>query len=234
MRLFMGKSMNLNKNLLLVPTRSRPDNAKEVLQAHKEFSCRTDLTFIVDDDDPTLPEYRSAVGVEYIYTVTNKSRGMAWPLNYVAKKFSKSGYEFFSFIGDDHRFRSPDWDVKLMQAIGSKPGIGYGNDLLQGARLPTAVVMSASIVQELEGMVPPNMRHLYLDNFWKQLGEDLGNLNYLSDVIIEHLHPVAGKAEWDEGYREVNAQEVYSYDALAYKNYISGERYSLLLKQLRK
>jgi len=233
MRLFMGKSMNLNKNLLLVPTRSRPDNAKEVLKAHKEFSCRTDLMFIVDDDDPALLSYRASLGIDYIFEVTNTSRGMAAPLNAIAKKYANSNYEFFSFIGDDHRFRTPDWDVKLMTAIGNKPGIGYGNDLLQGKRLPTAVVMSASIVRALEGMVPPNMRHLYLDNFWKQIGEDLKNLVYLDDVIIEHLHPVANKAEWDEGYREVNAQEIYSYDALMYNNFIKSERYALILKELR-
>ena len=48
------------------------------------------------------------------------------------------------------------------------------------------------------------------------------------------MHPVAGKAEWDEGYREVNAQEVYSADALAYSNYIKSEAYEVLLKKLRK
>jgi hypothetical protein len=59
-------------------------------------------------------------------------------------------------------------------------------------------------------------------------------LTYLEDVIIEHMHPVAGKADWDEGYREVNAQEVYSADALAYNNYIKSEAYEVLLKKLRK
>ena len=78
------------------------------------------------------------------------------------------------------------------------------------------------------------MKHLYLDNFWKKLGEDLGSLTYLEDVIIEHMHPVAGKAEWDEGYVAVNAQEVYSADALAYRNYIQSEAYEVLLKKLRR
>jgi hypothetical protein len=77
------------------------------------------------------------------------------------------------------------------------------------------------------------MKHLYLDNFWKALGEDLGNLAYLPQVIIEHLHPVAGKAEWDEGYRAVNAQEVYSFDRLMFDNYIKSEDYQVLLKTLR-
>ena len=47
------------------------------------------------------------------------------------------------------------------------------------------------------------------------------------------MHPVAGKAEWDEGYKEVNATEVYSLDALAYQNYIQSEAYELLKRKLK-
>ena len=56
--------MHLNNNVVLVPTRGRPKNAVEVLQAHKEFSCRSDILFVVDTDDDELVNYRSAVGVE--------------------------------------------------------------------------------------------------------------------------------------------------------------------------
>ena len=224
--------MNLKNNLVLVPTRGRPQNAVEVLKSHKEFSCRSDLLFVVDTDDDQLINYRTAVGVEYIIEIENKTRGMGYPINAASKKYA-ADYEFLTFIGDDHRFRTPDWDIAFMRAIGSRPGLAYGNDLLQGENLPTAVMMSAAIVRALGGMVPPKMKHLYLDNFWKALGEDLGNLAYLPGVVIEHLHPIAGKAEWDEGYRAVNAREIYSFDALMFDNYIKSEDYQVLLKTLR-
>jgi radical SAM superfamily enzyme YgiQ (UPF0313 family) len=112
--------------------------------------------------------------------------------------------------------------------------VAYGNDLLQSENLPTAVMLSKAIVSALGGMVPPKLRHLYLDNFWKRLGEDLGNLVYVPQVIIEHCHPLAGKAEWDEGYRLVNAREMYSFDALVYDNYIKSEDYQVLLRDLSK
>ena len=227
-----AKSVHLNNNLILVPTRGRPHNAIEVLKCHKEFSCRSDLLFIVDTDDEELINYRSAVGVENIVEIENKTRGMAYPVNVAAKKYANE-YEYFTFIGDDHRLRTPDWDIALMRAIGNRPGLSYGNDLLQGENLPTAVMMSAAIVRALGGMVPPKLKHLYLDNFWKALGNDLGNLAYLPGVVIEHLHPVAGKAEWDEGYRAVNAREVYSFDALMFDNYMKSEDYQVLLKTLR-
>jgi len=72
-----------------------------------------------------------------------------------------------------------------------------------------------------------------LDNFWMTLGKDLNALRYIPEVVLEHLHPVAGKAEWDEGYRDVNAEEVYSADKKALDDYLTSDSYSRLLETLR-
>jgi hypothetical protein len=55
----------------------------------------------------------------------------------------------------------------------------------------------------------------------------------MPEVVIEHLHPVAGKGEWDDQYREVNAEEVYSADAIAFKEYMASNAYQELLLVLR-
>jgi len=77
------------------------------------------------------------------------------------------------------------------------------------------------------------MIHLYLDNFWMTLGKDLNALRYIPEVVLEHLHPIAGKAEWDEGYKDVNAQEIYSADKKALDDYLASDAYSKLLEALR-
>ena len=210
-------------------------NATALLAAHEELSAASDLLFVIDANDPEHDQYHFEVGQELCMTIDNTSRGMAYPINKAANAIAKQDkYDFFAFLGDDHRPRTAEWDAILIQAMQRRPSMAYGNDLLQGKRLPTMIVMTSDIVKALGGMVPPNMKHLYLDNFWKKLGEDLGSLTYLDDVIVEHMHPVAGKAEWDEGYKEVNAQEVYSFDALAYQNYIQSEAYEALKKKLRR
>ena len=225
----------MNKMIILVPTRGRPMNATQLLSAHEELSAASDLLFIIDANDPEHDQYHFEVGQERCMTIDNNSRGMAYPINKAANAIAKQDkYDFFAFLGDDHRPRTAEWDLQLMAAMQRRPSMAYGNDLLQGKRLPTMITMTSDIVKALGGMVPPNMKHLYLDNFWKKLGEDLGSLTYLDDVIVEHMHPVAGKAEWDEGYKEVNAQEVYSFDALAYQNYIQSEAYEALKKKLRR
>ena len=225
----------MNTMITLVPTRGRPMNAAQLLSAHEELSTASDLLFVIDANDPEHDQYHFEVGQELCMTIDNTSRGMAYPINKAANAIAKQDkYDFFAFLGDDHRPRTAGWDAILIQAMQRRPSMAYGNDLFQGQRLPTMIAMTSDIVKALGGMVPPKMKHLYLDNFWKKLGEDLGSLTYIDAVVVEHMHPVAGKAEWDEGYKEVNAQEVYSFDALAYQNYIQSEAYEALKKKLRR
>ena len=158
---------------------------------------------------------------------------MAKPLNFAAN-LMRDKYRHFAFLGDDHRPRTKNWDLHFINALDELgTGLVYGDDLLQGENLATAVAMSGDIVRALNGMVPQGMIHLYLDNFWMTLGKDLNALRYLPEVIIEHLHPIAGKAEWDDQYREVNAQEVFSADKQALDDYLASAEYQQLLEALR-
>lgn len=216
--------------VILVPSRGRPQNIEDLLFSLQETKTASELIVIVDDDDETLDQYIE-LGCK-IMMIAKQGKGMARALNFAANVF-KDDYRHFAFIGDDHRPRTEYWDQKLINALDEVgTGIAYGDDLLQGENLPTAVAMSGDIVRALGGMVPPGFIHLYLDNFWMQLGKDLKSFIYLPDVIIEHLHPVAGKAQWDENYRSVNAEEVYSADAKAFDEYIKSQAYQDLLKAL--
>jgi hypothetical protein len=223
----------MSEMIILVPSRGRPGNAVELLAEHERLSTHSDLLFVIDANDPEHDAYESKVGVDKCITIQNDTRGMAYPINKAASAIVKENkYKYFAFLGDDHRPRTAEWDHLLIQAMQKRPSMAYGNDLLQKERLPTMIAMTSDIVKALDGMVPPKMKHLYLDNFWKKLGQDLNTITYLDHVIVEHMHPIAGKAEWDEGYKEVNAAEIYSFDALAYQNYIQSEAYELLRRKL--
>jgi len=225
----------MDKDMItFVPTRGRPDNALELLNIYKELSTCSELVFIIDSSDPLLNEYIEKVGLGNCYIVDNETRGMAYPLNYVSNRYQESErYKFYCFMGDDHRPRTHDWDGKLTQAMSKPASLAYANDLFQGKNLPTMIAMTKAIVTELGGMTPPNMRHLYLDNFWLRLGNDLDAIAYLDDVIVEHMHPVAGKAAMDEGYATVNAKEVYLADKVQFLQYISSAKYQEVLNNLK-
>lgn len=215
---------------IIVPSRGRPQNIEDLKFALQETKTVADLWVVCDDDDPELEHYQEIADNILVYP--REGKGMAKPLNKAARRLLPS-YRNFCFLGDDHRPRTESWDALFVKALDEPDtDLVYGNDLLQGENLPTAIAMSAWIVQNLDGMVPPNMIHLYLDNFWLQLGKDLGAIRYLGNVVLEHLHPAAGKAQWDDGYNAVNAADVYDADAKAFHQYITGQEYQDLLRRI--
>lgn len=186
--------------------------------------------FVVDDDDPMRDAYHDVVmasgSTAEVYDVPEgvANGGMVGPLNYViAREMSNlTHHEFIGFMGDDHRPRSLRWDNTLMHAmVDHNALIGYGDDLVQRAALPTSVLMRVSVVRALGYMAPPCLRHLYVDNYWRDLGKAVGRLHYTARVVIAHEHPITGKVEWDEGYRRVNDGLMYSQDHAAYWEFIA-------------
>lgn len=206
---------------VIVPTRGRPEAAQELIN---EFYAKaplaySTLVFGVDEDDPELSRYEEVFHNDFpgSYVIGPRLR-MNGTLNFIAP-FVAEEYKYIGFMGDDHRPRTEHWDYKFIQELEAYTSIAYGNDLIQGVNLPTAVFMTSDIVETLGYMAPPELTHLYLDNFWKDLGEKLEIITYHDKIIIEHLHPSVGKAEWDEQYKEVNAMEMYNKDCTAYSKY---------------
>lgn len=208
----------MNTNLVILPTRSRPDNAERCINALKEYSVMSDFVIAIDDDQSDL--YPRLDGVTY---EVNPRLRMNGTLNLVANKYADK-YETIFFLGDDHLVQTPSWDEYLTKAIRHKGyGLAYGNDLLQKHQLATAVMMSTNIIKAVGYMAPPKLVHLYMDNYWMILGQRLGTLWYFDNVIIEHLHPVAGKVEWDEQYREANSNEVANADRMELHRYMEED-----------
>jgi glycosyltransferase involved in cell wall biosynthesis len=209
--------------LVIVPSRGRPANVAELIVAWRQTRSYADLLIVVDDDDETLEEYRAAVdgAPSWVRFEVAPRKRLGPTLNDFALK-NADDYDIIGFMGDDHRPRTFRFDTRFAGGIAALGGVGitYGNDYIQGVNLPTAVWMSSCIIETLGFMVPPGMIHLYLDDFWKALGMRLQRLAYLNDVIIEHMHPVAGKAQWDERYAEVNSGEMYENDGRLFQEYL--------------
>jgi hypothetical protein len=205
--------------LVIVPSRGRPRAVAELLDAWRQTSTgAADLLVVVDDDDPTLPAYR-ALGVSARVHSSTGTRGIVPVLNAAAVDVATS-YPMVGFLGDDHRPRTAGWDATLVADLAEmKTGIVYGDDLLRGETLPTAVAMTSNIVNTLGWMAPPALAHLFVDDAWRDLGTAIGRLRYLPDVVIEHCHPAIGKGQWDELYRELNDDARYARDRDAYQAY---------------
>ncbi|MFJ1664807.1 hypothetical protein ACIOK4_00170 [Streptomyces bottropensis] len=214
---------------VIVPSRGRPHTVAQLAEAFAETcSERTWLLFAVDEDDPQYLAYGDAVGEASagglrVQLVAQSGGTMVSALNHAARYLLAAPAPVvphaIGFMGDDHRPRTKGWDQAYLFALQALPGIVYGNDLLQGVNLPTQCAISAPIVRALGHMAPETLTHLYVDNYWRDLGRAAGCLSYLPDVIVEHVHPIAGKAEWDDGHRRVNRPALYERDRDAYAAY---------------
>lgn len=211
---------------VIVPTRGRPDNLLTLWDAFtKTCTGNTTLLACIDEDDPKLDDYEhihDAIHPELLprFDVHYGARlRLGGTLNAVAPHHAKRS-KYLAFMGDDHRPRTRGWDTCYMQELDRLgTGLVYGNDLIQGAALPTQVAMTSDIVLATGCMVPPGAVHLYLDNAWLALGRALGAITYLRDVIVEHQHPIAGKAEWDAGYAECNTDALMDADRQVFEKW---------------
>lgn len=207
--------------VVIVPSRGRPAAAVQLAQAFTSTGATARLVFAVDEDDPTRFAYAEALTAYAVTTVhyAPAPSTMVKALNVMAGTYANEAYAV-GFMGDDHRPRTHGWDGAYVEALrGLGTGIVWGDDLLQGARIPTQVAMTADIVRALGHIAPAALTHLYVDNYWKDLGEGAGCIRYLPDVVVEHMHPIAGKADWDAGHKRVNDRSMYEADGAAYAAY---------------
>jgi hypothetical protein len=229
--------------VILVPTRGRPQNLRALWESFTE-TCRaaTALVACVDDDDPRLPEYQAVAAEAHgqeqrdlsrryedlpprqqLWLVTGPRLRLGGTLDAVAQVVAPSSPRI-GFMGDDHRPRTLGWDTRYIEALNRLgTGLIYGNDLIQGPNLPTQVAMTSDIVLATGHMVPPGIVHLWIDNAWLELGRALDAITYLPDVVIEHMHPIAGRAEWDQGYVEANTDERSDSDRAVFEAWRANE-----------
>lgn len=220
--------------VIIVPTRSRPQNVGRVVDAWLDTGgfLDADLLFAIDHDDPANGDYLDALQLaarklaHFDASIgchsSPRHRPLVPKLNDVAKLHADfyPEQQLIGFAGDDHLPRTPGWAAMFVEHFrASGPGIAYGDDGYQGENLASSWVMSAEIVRALGRMVPAPVEHLYCDNAVMDLGREAGCLTYLPQVVIEHVHPVAGKTATDEQYERVNGREQYRRDRPAYKRW---------------
>lgn len=222
--------------VVLCPTRGRPHAALEMAKSFRDTATlfATELILVVDSDDPLLGEYADVVNSASlnvsstrIYLPPNSVRLMVVPGGSLTKATNDAAARVWDddciigHVGDDHRFRTVGWDVKIERTL-SRPGVAYGDDLLQHATLPTAVFMSSVIPRTLGWYALPGTAHMKIDTAWKDLGALTGRLRYMPEIVIEHLHPSVGKSPEDDGYQR--ARDGRRRDKEVYMEWVTKSR----------
>ena len=213
---------------IYVPTKGRPHKIYEhETNFYSTTTINTRVVYVLSDNDPFLHDYLKLpfIDPENTYVVTPDKVGFVDPLNkgYLADRRKVYSYAV-GFMGDDHFPRTKGWDQKLVNSlIKMKSGFVYADDGFQHEAIPTQVAMTSDIPLVLGYMTYPILSHLYADNFWLDLGKAIGRIEYLSDVLIEHMHPAAGKNKSDAGYDFSGSFTLDLRDKSIYQAYLDTE-----------
>lgn len=212
--------------VIITPSRGRPQLLRRLIDAVAATAVNAVVLPCLDIDDPTYDQYADVLHGHTGWLHRPRMSLSAWT-NYAA------GYvlnapdppRFLASLGDDHIPRTPGWDGSLIGAIKARGGSGfsYGNDLFQGRALPTAWVASSDVVRALGWMMLPACDHMFVDTAVLALGTEADAITYCPDVVIEHAHPLAGKAPWDASYRQSNARRQYGKDQAAYERWVAEQ-----------
>ena len=207
--------------VVITPSRGRPGRLCDLVRACAETTAgRVRVLACVDDDDLAVESYREMAGMQGLILTTAPRRTLSGWTNAAAGDLLAGEYgkppAFLASLGDDHMPETADWDLRLADAAESVVGFAYGDDGYQHGGLCTAWVACSAVVKAIGWMMLPTCEHMYVDNAVMELGRRAGRIAYVPRVKITHLHPKAGRAEWDHGYLRVNAQEQFDRDRAAF------------------
>lgn len=187
---------------LVVPSRRRPDRYKEMVESALD-TANGHLQFItrLDEDDESYKSYPH-YGPQII-----ARRGVlsdAW--NDGARL---ADGDYIMMAADDLIFRTGGWDTLVEKAFQTLPdGIGlvHVNDGFQNERIATHPIITRQWYQTVTYLCPPYFTADYNDVWLHEVADAIGRRLYLPDVLVEHMHPDAGKSDFDIVYQEQRAR----------------------------
>lgn len=230
----MGDTAPLRGLTVIIPSYGRPQTVARTYAAFRDTGALdfgVDVLYSLDVTDPLAGQYAREMANTFGSVADvhlSGSRGMVAAINGAGRSLLDRDPrpDVVAVLNDDHVPRSLGWAGAIMGALEVMgTGIVYGDDLLRGESLPTAWAMTTDIVEALGRVVPCLVEHLYADNAVADLGRAAGVLQYLPDVVVEHMHPTAGKAPQDEGYARVNSRTRWNNDGAKYRRWSGSARF---------
>lgn len=180
-------------------TRNRPENCKRFIDAWIKTEASTPVYVRIDEDDSTLEDLTSLPWPKEFKVVVGKREGLRAAMQELY--IENPNEPWYGLLADDLVPQTRQWDILLAEKAGNK-NISYPNDLGGKPRLPTHPVVGGDLTRALGWFGFPVVQHLYVDTVYQYIGNQLGNLYRMGDVVVEHVHPFWNKTNSDNIYSE--------------------------------
>ena len=208
----------MNQIVIFCPTRGRNENHKRLAASFLATNPqRTTLVFSLDADDQQNYERVTDERIEY---VVGEPARLIQILNRMAHFYErKAGSEIFGLLGDDCIFQTTAWEAQVVDAYNDGALVIAPSDGLRDSRFPNHYFVAVELVRAIGFMAPPELEHLYGDNFLFDIGHAIGRYRYLPLVYIEHRHYIKDASLKDATYARANSDEQNKRDGAAYARY---------------
>ncbi len=191
---------------LLLPTRGRPGFVAEFLQS--VISSASDLQSLevvvtIDQDDVESQGITCPPPLQMVKMVGSPGR----PMGLMNQQcYEASSGRYVMLVNDDVLCRTEGWDAliyKTFSQFSDNIALVYGNDLDQGAHVPTFPILSREACQAMGGLCPISYWNLHIESHIFDIFKQLKRLRhdrivYLPTLVFEHLHHTLNKSEADQ------------------------------------
>lgn len=211
---------------IILPYRSgeTDDRLNQLLEAVESWKDQTEglsqLYIIVDDDQNIWGNaaFSEKYGdIEWLTVPTGLT--LMEKLNYHALEIADK-HEYIQFLAHDIVLQTP-WESQFIDFLESVPfGMAYGNDLVHNGRLATHPCIKSSMIKAVGFYGCPAVEHNFFDNYWMDISRSLGFIQYFPQVIMEHNHPIVGKAPNDSLSKKV--ADLLESDQVKYQSYMTA------------
>lgn len=212
---------------VVVPVLSRPQNVEPFVRSLRASTGLADVLFVVEEDDAEEIAAVNAVGARYMLT------GRHTFAEKVNDAFSHVDTPWLMPCGDDVTFR-PGWlnHALHVAAVNGADVVGtndLGNPAVMAGEHATHMLIRTAYVKEHgaswdgPGVVcHEGYRHNFVDNELCVVAQQRGVFAAALGAIVEHHHPVWGKAEVDATYLKGN--ESYKDDERLFVSRLEANR----------
>jgi hypothetical protein len=196
---------------LFLPTRGRAALVQRLFDSLVQTTAdleRMEIVLYIDEDDHESREI-SHPELSLVKIVSSPGQTMG---NMNRACYEASHGRHVMLVNDDVVFRTQGWDHRILETasqFSDEVALIYGNDLDQGAAVPTFPIVSRTVCEVLGEICPRGYRNLHIESHLLDIFRQLARLGhnricYLNDVIFEHMHYAVGKAAADSVYIKKN------------------------------
>lgn len=209
---------------LCCPTRGRPASVDRFVQAARataRWPDRLEFIFAVDDDDAESGQadvLRQPGPNVKVVRVPRQTLSHYWT---ICARVARG--PLYMQAGDDLVPRTDGWDAGFWTAYGALPpdriGLLFADDgspTGSGRTFATHGVITQEWLDVLGYFTPPYFSSDFGDTWLNELADSIGRKRRVHSSIIEHLHPLWGKAAWDRTHQERLARHAADHPDLRY------------------